>query len=143
MAYTGLVKNYYGDNQLKEEYFEVDGKKEGPYKFYHENGELWMIGNYVNGELEGEFRKYDNEETCEIRNFKNGKYDGNYKIYHLYYNVKAPLDKIKLEFTYVNGKKKSETIWYEKNGHITKSHKYRQVSLSKPEGVYDNLRLSK
>jgi len=43
-----FVKTYYDNGQLKEEYFENDGKKEGECKIYDENGQLDEIFYYVN-----------------------------------------------------------------------------------------------
>ena len=76
MANTGLVKTYYDDNQqkLKEEYFEVDGVKEGNYKSYHENGQLWLICNYANGLRHGEHKYfYITGELIVNRQYMNGK----------------------------------------------------------------------
>ena len=40
MPYTCAIKTYYENEQLKEEYFEINNKKEGEYKRYYENGKL-------------------------------------------------------------------------------------------------------
>ncbi len=40
---------YYDSGVLKEEWFEINSKYEGEYKRYFENGQLWIICNYVNG----------------------------------------------------------------------------------------------
>jgi antitoxin component YwqK of YwqJK toxin-antitoxin module len=51
------IRKYSPDakSQLKEEYYEVNGKKEGVYKSYHDNGQLSEICNYVNGKKNGEY----------------------------------------------------------------------------------------
>ena len=36
----------------------IDGKKEGEYKEYWDNGQIALICNYVNGKKEGEDREY-------------------------------------------------------------------------------------
>lgn len=57
---AGIVKTYY-DNDFKHpktETFEIDGKREGPSKTYHENGDLAQICNYINDKLEGECLQY-------------------------------------------------------------------------------------
>ena len=36
--YTGVIRTYHINNELKEEYFVHNGKKEGIYKSYHYNG---------------------------------------------------------------------------------------------------------
>ena len=59
-----------------------NGKREGEWKFYHENGKLG-IGNYKNGEQEGESKWYhENGKLDIIGNSKNGKQEGESKWYH-------------------------------------------------------------
>jgi antitoxin component YwqK of YwqJK toxin-antitoxin module len=55
-----VVRTYHDDEQTKvrEEYFEINGKKEGIYKSYHENGKLEEICNYIDGKKEGEYKYY-------------------------------------------------------------------------------------
>ena len=50
--------------------------------FYHNNGNVEIIGNYKNGELEGEWKSYhENGELKAIVNIKNGKAEGEWKSY--------------------------------------------------------------
>ena len=44
-----VVRTYHDSEKtkLKEEYYEIDGKKEGEYKLYWDNCQLWAICNYV------------------------------------------------------------------------------------------------
>jgi len=53
-----VIRTYYDGGELKEEYYELNGKKEGDYKLYWKNGQLNLISNYVNGVQEGECKKY-------------------------------------------------------------------------------------
>jgi antitoxin component YwqK of YwqJK toxin-antitoxin module len=55
-----VVRTYYDMEQteLKEEYYEVNGKIEGVYKSYFENGNIDIICNYINGKLNGEYKSY-------------------------------------------------------------------------------------
>ena len=80
-----VIRNYHPqDNEnLFEEYFQSNGKKEGEYKSYHRNGQLWVIGNYVNGLKEGEFKQYyEIGQLWVICNYINDKRDGEYKQYY-------------------------------------------------------------
>ena len=53
---------------------EIIGKKEGEWKYYHENGKLAAIENYKNGKAEGEWKFYhENGKLEQIGNAKNGK----------------------------------------------------------------------
>jgi len=52
---TGVIRTYHDEEQtkLKEEYFVCNGKKEGIYKEYYDNGQLWEEVNYIDGERNG------------------------------------------------------------------------------------------
>jgi antitoxin component YwqK of YwqJK toxin-antitoxin module len=81
-----VVRTYYDLEQtkLKEEYFEVNGKKEGMYKSYYFNGQLWIICNYIDGKINGEYKSYfDNGQLGIICNYIDGKINGEYKIYNM------------------------------------------------------------
>ena len=47
--------------QLNEEYCLINNKKEGLYKSYYENEQLYEICNYVNGKLNGEYKEYSED----------------------------------------------------------------------------------
>jgi hypothetical protein len=53
-----VVRTYHDVEKtiFKEEYYEIDGKKEGDYKLYDENGQLIGICNYINGNIEGKYK---------------------------------------------------------------------------------------
>ena len=55
-----VVRRYYNKEQtkLEEEYFEIDGKIEGVYKEYWDNGQLKQICNYINDYRNGEYKHY-------------------------------------------------------------------------------------
>lgn len=48
-GYFNIIKTYYKSGQLYEEFFQNSGKIEGVYKAYHENRNLKIICNYING----------------------------------------------------------------------------------------------
>ena len=51
MDTCGIIKTYYEDGNLKEEYFENNGKKEGIYKEYAKKlNEVDLDGNIINEE---------------------------------------------------------------------------------------------
>ena len=80
----------YGIN-LKKEYFENNGKKEGVYKEYNCDGTLYKECNYIDGKLNGICKKYgyDDDENVEDYcdsiyiecNYINDKKEGVYKEY--------------------------------------------------------------
>ena len=50
-----VVRTYFDKEQTKlaHEYYQVDGKKEGEYKSYYSNGQLYEICNYVDANKNG------------------------------------------------------------------------------------------
>jgi antitoxin component YwqK of YwqJK toxin-antitoxin module len=51
----------------------ANGIREGEYKEYHENGQLWVICNYIDGKIEGELKSYHNNGQLEaICNYIDG-----------------------------------------------------------------------
>ena len=44
-----LVRTYYTNGNILEEYYMFNGKKEGEFKSYWDNGQLWEVCNYING----------------------------------------------------------------------------------------------
>jgi antitoxin component YwqK of YwqJK toxin-antitoxin module len=69
--------------KLRIKYFKFNGKKEGEYKSYYENGRPDMVRNYKNGKVEGEYKSYyENKQLEIIYNYKDGKLEGKYKMYY-------------------------------------------------------------
>ncbi len=100
MSETGYIRTYYVPEQTKldEEYFMLNGKKEGEYKRYYKNGQLQLIGTYINGNEEGEEKWfYKNGQLWIICNYINHILEGEYKEYH----ESGELEKI---YIYGNGK---------------------------------------
>jgi len=48
--FTGVYREYYDKEktEIKSEVFMLNGKKEGIYKLYYENGQLWHEVNFIN-----------------------------------------------------------------------------------------------
>ena len=42
------------------------GKKEGIYKSYHDNGQLWEEINYINGKMNGIYKSYYSNGELEF-----------------------------------------------------------------------------
>ena len=58
---NGKKTDYYYDDVVKAEYILSNGKFNGPFKSYHENGQLKKIGSYLNDDEHGNFVEYDEE----------------------------------------------------------------------------------
>jgi antitoxin component YwqK of YwqJK toxin-antitoxin module len=79
----GLYKTYHFDGQLYEECFYMNNKKTGLYKSYYDNGQLEEETNYINGKPDGiSKRYYENGQLESECTYVNGKKDGLCKIYY-------------------------------------------------------------
>ncbi len=81
-----VVRTFYDKEQTKldEEYYEINGNKEGEYKQYWDNGQLCIIFNYIDDKLNGKFKSYHtNGQLGIICNYIDGKINGEYKIYNM------------------------------------------------------------
>ena len=59
-----------------------NGKAEGEWTHYYENGQLFVKGNWKNGKTEGVFVTYwENGQLMTKGNYKNGKKDGLWVYY--------------------------------------------------------------
>lgn len=87
-------RDYHIDgNTIKAETHLKDGIRHGVFKTFHENGQPKGLGNFVNGQLQGEYKVYDeNGRLIEIEHYKDDE------------NV--------LEISYQNGKKHGQEIEY-------------------------------
>ncbi len=97
MQDTGLVKTYYDNNEIEEEYFQINGKKNGLYTLYDIKGFIIRTIEYVDNNKHGEYISYHN---CN-ENFISNKI--NRICYKCYYN---------------NGIKEGPAIFYHDNGQI-------------------------
>ena len=73
-----VVRTYYYGGHLYEEYCIINNKREGLYKKYYSNGQLWVIRNYIDGKLNGEYKTYVYGQLSSICNYIDGKENGEY-----------------------------------------------------------------
>jgi antitoxin component YwqK of YwqJK toxin-antitoxin module len=74
--FCGVVRTYHNEEKtkVKEEYFKMNGKIEGVYKSYHDNGQLFEEINYIDGLIQGIFKSYhENGELYVEVNYIDGK----------------------------------------------------------------------
>jgi len=70
-------------NTVKEIGNYKNGKREGLWKFYHENSELSKIGEYRDGQEQGEWRSFYPSGSLEVQaTFKDGKLNGRFNRYY-------------------------------------------------------------
>lgn len=148
--YTGEVSEK--NNNSKIIFYCVDGKKDGVYTEYYEDGETEkIVCNYKSNKKEGKYEEfYKNGSTKNLYNFKNDKLDGTQKTYYKdvindlehnsafsTYNIHFTL---KSSAEYKNGKREGISKEYYKNGSLQSSCKYENdklVSFKKSYFVYD------
>jgi len=54
-----------------------NGKREGPWEAFYQNGQLRFMGNYENGKMEGPWEGYSENGLLHFKGkYKNGKYHG-------------------------------------------------------------------
>ena len=65
---------FFKDGNVKAEGISINDVMEGEWKFYRESGQLWQVGNFKNGEKNGNWIRFDKEGNLEYEeNFKGGK----------------------------------------------------------------------
>ncbi len=90
---NGKKIDYYNDKVKQAEYTMLNGKMNGLFKVYYENGKLKKAGNYLNGLASGDFKEYDENgslqfEYTQKNDQKNGKlisYENNKVSYTTHY----------------------------------------------------------
>jgi antitoxin component YwqK of YwqJK toxin-antitoxin module len=76
VRFTGEI-----DEGLKRGLFK-NGKKEGSWEYYFENGQLWKKGDYKNGKKEGLWvRHLSNGQLISKGTYKNDREDGDWVSY--------------------------------------------------------------
>ena len=116
----GLNVIYY-KNQIKETGHWKEGKQNGLFQLYTEDGILIDHALFKNGERDGLTEQFYND-TGKIRisgNYKNGILDGEYKVYY-------PNEKLQAETYYVNGELNGAYIGYYENGNIKLTGNYKE-----------------
>ena len=152
-------KNYYDNGKLKSEFEKNDnGKLDGIYREYYENGQLKLECTYKDGQLDGISKEYykNNQLSCEY-NFKNGQLDGLCKEYYdsgkikeEYYCKNGEFEGIYKKY-YTNGKEKSEYNYkngrisgiakeYRINGDTDVEYDYKKINL---ENIYKKYEVKK
>lgn len=104
-----FLKDYYKSGQLQSEGYylkDKDDTKEGPFKYYYDNGNIKIECNYNKGELEGEWKTY----------YPSGQL--HYSQYFTAYELNGTL-----KVYYENGNPKREELY--KDGNLTSSICYK------------------
>ena len=134
----GKCEYFWITGGLKEvHYYNKDGKVDGPYESYYENGQLWEKGNLNNEKLDGLIERFHKNGQLKLKvTYKNGKLDGLHE-----------------EF-YENGQLRGKTIYkndliegtsedYFDNGQLHSKIRYKGDTEVDVETYYKNGQLEK
>ena len=77
--WVGNYKLYHENGQVQHEFvFNQSGKREGQQKYFYDNGQLAVEGNFVNGKENGVIKEYyENGDQKAEKNFADGSVDVN------------------------------------------------------------------
>jgi antitoxin component YwqK of YwqJK toxin-antitoxin module len=75
--WVGNYKLYYENGQVQHEFaFNASGKRDGPQKYFFDNGQVAIEGNFANGKEDGLIREYyENGDVKAEKNFAGGEVD--------------------------------------------------------------------
>jgi len=115
----GLRKEHFADGSLKSAGRITNGKKTGPWRFYHRNGTLWASGSFENGKCVGLWKWFaDNGALRQVGRFENNMQVGVWKRY------RGGTGQLYDEGRYINGKKTGEWMVYDKKGKAARREKF-------------------
>ena len=96
-----------------------NGKKDGSWVEYSDNGQLASKGEYKNGKEEGSWVEYsDNGKLASKGELKNGKEEGSWVYYH-------ENGKLFSKGEYKNGKEEGSWVEYHENGKLSSKCEYK------------------
>ena len=133
IPYTGEIVKYVDDEKTQLEWKETykDGKEDGPYEWYYENGQLSEKGTYNEGEEDEKvkYTYYGYGQLKEKKSFKDGKKNGPFE----WYNRGGQLVEKR---TWKDGKEDGqwEEFFYYPNGQLLWKETYKDGQL---DGLYE------
>lgn len=105
---------------------------EGEYKWWHENGNLWVHACKIDGKLEGECKEWhDNGQLMTCSFYRDGKIEGKYETY---YENGSP----QLREFYKQGIREGKVINWNNDGY-PRSQKFYQAGKLEGEMKLNNL----
>ena len=108
--FDGLYEEFWENGQLRRKETLKDGERDGPYEDYDENGQLEEKSSYKDGELDGPYEDYYNGQLLWKGTYKDGEYDGPYESYNRN-------GQLAVKGTYKDGQKCGE--WLEQGETVT------------------------
>ena len=119
----GLWREYYENGQLWYEYNYKDGKRDGLYRQWYENGQLWYEINYKDDKQDGLLRQWYENGQLETENYyKDGKSDGLGRGWYTNGQLFG-------EYYYKDGKRDGLTRRWYQNGQLSREYYYKDGEL--------------
>lgn len=114
----GVWKEFFEDGKVKSEGSYKDGKREGRWSFFHNNSQTEQVGEYVKGKPSGEWKKFFIDGKLQRNEFyENGKENGIMTEY-------SQDSVIIAQGNYVDGKK--DGLWKFNNGEYRGEGKFAE-----------------
>ena len=112
-----------------------NGKRDGAWIGYHENGQLWWKGNYRNGKREGAYVQYHENGQFSVKgNYKNDERKGLWVSYH-------KTGQLHFKGNYQDGKRNGTWVSYHVDG--TVNTEFTGKFYNMPSGTYkDGVKIS-
>jgi uncharacterized protein len=106
----------------------IDGKKEGKWISYLEDGQIWYEESYTNGIENGEFTMYGYGNYTIFHKLKlENKADGKLNGKSIHYHINGEISRI---VNFINGKQNGTDIFFDKNGNTYWSGNYKDGVLT-------------
>ena len=119
----GKWLRYFDNGKIHIKYYYLNGKKNGLWETYYKHGQLRVKETWINGSRQGKFEYYYENGNLKIKGkYKNGKKEGSWEYYH-------PNGYIKERGNYIEGKK--EGIWklFFMNGNLRTIFTYKKNEI--------------
>ena len=135
---NGKKTEYYDDYTIKSEYNLLNGKLNGPVKYYHENGNLKKIVNFTNDEMNGKVVEY-NENGIKDSEYNSIMGKANGLCTNYYYNDETEKLFLKEIGSFVNDEKNGTWTTYYINDKVEKPLTYTNYLKDSKEGQFQEI----
>ena len=137
MQDCGIIRTYYDNGNIEEEYFQMNGLKHGLFTLYEHYGDIKIRTiEYVEGKKHGTYKEY-HRRSNDV--FYICQYNDNIKVGQaIFYHENGGIDNI---CSYENGKISGMRYWYYENGNLLQSCNYvdgmrqGECTIYKPDGT--------
>ena len=120
---NGFYRQFYENGKLQEESFYLDDKKDSISKFNNKSGHLVAEYHYKNGLFEGPQKTFYETDTLQsVMNYRNNEPDGLFRECY-------PNGKTRIEGNYLKGLQTGTWTEYDETGKATKVSKYKDGKL--------------